>query len=60
MNVDSEPFRGIEVFAVVAQTPDRFGLAGVGLSRAEAWRALAERLRGELPEADAWVRAAGG
>jgi hypothetical protein len=60
MNVDTEPFRGIAVFAVVAQTPDRLGLAGVGLSRAEAWRALAERLRGELPEADVWVPAAGG
>ena len=57
MNVDTEPFRGIEVFAVVAQTPDRFGLAGVGLSRAEAWRALAERLRGELPGTAVWVPA---
>jgi len=60
MNVDTEPFGGIAVFAVVAQTPDRLGLAGVGTSRAEAWRALAERLRGELPEADVWVPAAGG
>jgi len=60
MNVDTEPFGGIAIFAVVAQTPDRLGLAGVGMSRAEAWRALAERLRGELPEADVWVPAAGG
>ena len=60
MNVDDEPFGGITVFAVVAQTPDRLGLAGVGLSRAEAWRALAERLRGELAQTEAWVPAAGG
>ena len=60
MNVDSEPFGGITVFAVVAQTPDRLGLAGAGLSRAEAWRALAERLRGELTETGVWVPAAGG
>ena len=36
MNVDTEPFGGVAVFAVVAQTPDRLGLAGAGLSRAEA------------------------
>ena len=60
MNVDSEPFGGITVFATVAQTPDRLGLAGVGLSRAEAWRALADRLRGELVQTDLWVPAASG
>lgn len=59
MNVDTEPFGGVPVFAVVAQSPDRLGLAGVGLSRVEAWRALAERLRGELPQADVWVPTAG-
>ena len=58
-NVDVEPFGGIEVFAVVVQGEDRRGLAGVGLSRTEAWRALAERLRGELAESTLWVPAGG-
>jgi hypothetical protein len=55
MNVDVEPFGGVEVFAVVVQGEDRLGRAGVGLSRAEAWRALAARRRGELAESPVWV-----
>ena len=55
MNVDVEPFGGVDIYAVVVQGADRRGLAGVGLSRAEAWRALAARLRGELEESAVWV-----
>jgi len=35
--------------------PDDLGTAGVGLNRAEAWRALAERLRSELTESAVWI-----
>jgi hypothetical protein len=54
MNVDREKFGDVTVWAVVAQLPDRWGMAGVGLSAADAWRALAERQRGELAEAPVW------
>jgi hypothetical protein len=54
MNVDTERFADIRVSAVVVQMPDGLGTAGVGLSRAEAWEALAERLRGDLPESGVW------
>lgn len=54
MNVDSEKFGAVMVYAVVVQMPDRLGVAGVGLSAAEAWRALAQRRRGELAESNVW------
>jgi hypothetical protein len=54
MNVDSETFGRVRVYAVVVQMPDELGMAGVGLTAAEAWRALAERLRGELDESPVW------
>ena len=54
MNVDSEKFGAVRVYAVVAQMPNELGMAGVGLSAAEAWRALAERQRGELAESAVW------
>jgi hypothetical protein len=55
MNVDSESFGRIPVYAVVVHTPDDLGTAGVGLNRADAWRALAGRLRGELSESAVWL-----
>lgn len=54
MNVDSETFGAVMVHAVVVQMPNRLGMAGVGLTAAGAWRALAERLRGELAECTVW------
>jgi hypothetical protein len=54
MNVDSETFGNVRVYAVVVQMPDGLGTAGVGLTAADAWRALAERQRGELAEATVW------
>ncbi|MGH8834291.1 MAG: hypothetical protein ACRDWG_04750 [Actinomycetes bacterium] len=54
MNVDSEKFGRVPVYAVVVHMPDDLGTAGVGLNRTEAWRALAERLRGELAESAVW------
>jgi hypothetical protein len=42
MNVDDEKFGAVRVYAVVVQMPDGRGMAGVGLTAAEAWRALAE------------------
>jgi hypothetical protein len=60
MNVDTERFGDVPVSAVVVQLPDGLGAAGAGLSRAEAWRALAERLRGELPESPVWYPPVGG
>ncbi len=57
MNVDYEKFGEITVYAVVAQMPNSLGWAGVGLSPAEAWRALAERLHGELAESPVWFPA---
>jgi hypothetical protein len=54
MNVDSEKFGRVRVYAVVVQMPDGWGMAGVGLTAAEAWHALAERLRGELAESAVW------
>ena len=57
MNVDSESFGGIQVWAAVVQLPDGTGLAGVGLSAAEAWEALAARLQGTLEESAVWLPA---
>lgn len=57
MNVDSEKFGTVRVFAVVAQMPDRTGMAGVGLTAADAWRALAQRLRGNLAASPVWFPA---
>jgi hypothetical protein len=54
MNVDAERFGAVKVYAVVVQMPDQLGAAGVGLSPAEAWYALAERQRGELAESNVW------
>jgi hypothetical protein len=54
MNVDSEKFGAVRVYAVVVQLPDELGAAGVGLTAAEAWRALAERLRSEVAESAVW------
>jgi hypothetical protein len=54
MNVDSDKFGAVRVYAVVVQLPDELGAAGVGLTAAAAWRALAERLRGELAESAVW------
>ena len=57
MNVDSESFGGVAVWAAVVQLPDGTGLAGVGLSAAEAWQALAARLQGTLEESAVWFPA---
>jgi len=54
MNVDSEKLGRMRVYAVVVHMPDDLGTAGVGLDRAEAWLALTERLRGDLPESAVW------
>jgi hypothetical protein len=54
MNVDDEKFGAVRVYAVVVQMPDGLGMAGVGLTAAQAWRALAERQRGELAESAVW------
>ena len=54
MNVDDERFGSVRVYAVVVQMPEGLGMAGVGLTTAEAWRALAERQRRELAESAIW------
>lgn len=59
-NVDAEKFGDVEVYAVVAQLPDGLGIAGAGLSPAQAWRALADRHQGSLLESAVWHPRVGG